>query len=167
MLDTLCTYPLALHHHHTHFPPRSIAKKHLAKMLPSLALLPLLPHLALAAPTTDPIPAHASELSPQHRAGLVLRTLDAIERETRSGRTINFDAVLSPAERDFLGLGGGNAALRERQLIGGGDDYAPYEMPCPDNYDWVRSADVRCDLYGVGTALRVHGGKHDMILESG
>jgi hypothetical protein len=29
-----------------------------------------------------------------------------------------------------------------RQLIGGGDDYAPYAVPCPDNFDWIRPANV-------------------------
>ena len=29
-----------------------------------------------------------------------------------------------------------------RQLIGGGDDYAPYEVPCPSNFEWIRPASV-------------------------
>lgn len=29
-----------------------------------------------------------------------------------------------------------------RQLIGGGDDYAPYSVPCPENFDWIRPASV-------------------------
>lgn len=117
--------------------------KQIIKMIPTLALLPILPLLALAAPSSSPAPStDALGLSEQDRAGLILRTLDAIERETRAGRTINFDAVLSPAQRDFLGLGARQGGLEERQLLGGGDDYAPYEMPCPDDYTWVRSADV-------------------------
>lgn len=31
-----------------------------------------------------------------------------------------------------------------RQLLGGGDDYAPYEVPCPSDVTWIRSADVSC-----------------------
>ena len=117
--------------------------KQITKMIPNLALLPILPLLALAAPSSSSNPStDALGLSEQDRAGLILRTLDAIERETRAGRTINFDAVLSPAQRDFLGLGARQGGLEERQLLGGGDDYAPYEMPCPDDYTWVRSADV-------------------------
>ena len=29
-----------------------------------------------------------------------------------------------------------------RQLLGGGDDYAPYEVPCPSDMTWIRPADV-------------------------
>lgn len=29
-----------------------------------------------------------------------------------------------------------------RQLLGGGDEYAPYEVPCPTGWTWVRPADV-------------------------
>ena len=29
-----------------------------------------------------------------------------------------------------------------RQLLGGGDDYAPYEVPCPSNFEWIRPAAV-------------------------
>lgn len=114
-------------------------------MLPVIALLQLVPLLsfALAAPSLS-ISTDALGLTEQHRAGLVLKTLHAIEKETQAGRTIDFDAVLSPAEREFLGFGRRDGkALQQRQLLGGGDEYAPYEMPCPDNYDWVRSAAVR------------------------
>jgi hypothetical protein len=29
-----------------------------------------------------------------------------------------------------------------RQLFFGQDDYAPWEMPCPSDYTWIRPADV-------------------------
>ena len=30
-----------------------------------------------------------------------------------------------------------------RQLLGGGDDYAPYQVPCPSDFTWIRPANVR------------------------
>lgn len=36
-----------------------------------------------------------------------------------------------------------------RQLLGGGDDYAPYSVPCPSDLTWIRPADVGlCTLRG-------------------
>lgn len=61
------------------------------------------------------------------KRALVLRLVKEIEEVTRDGGKIDLDALLSP---------------EERQLIGGGDEYAPYQVPCPTGFTWVRSADV-------------------------
>lgn len=95
-------------------------------MLVALLLLPLLAHAAIPDPD-------------QLRAGIVLRALAAIERETRLGKTINIEALFSPEDKDLLGL-------QKKQLIGGGSEYAPYSVPCPDGIEWVRGANVSFDM---------------------
>jgi len=46
-------------------------------------------------------------------------------------------SILEKADRD-----GHDVGLVARQLFGGNDEFAPYEMPCPSDYTWVRAADV-------------------------
>jgi len=51
-------------------------------------------------------------------------------------------SILEKAERD-----GHDVGLVARQLFGGNDEFAPYEMPCPSDYTWVRDADVSENLF--------------------
>jgi len=51
-------------------------------------------------------------------------------------------SILQKAERD-----GHDVGLVARQLFGGNDEFAPYEMPCPSDYTWVRDADVSKHLF--------------------
>lgn len=90
-------------------------------MLINAAIPLVLFSLVLARPSADP------ELVKAAKKALVLRLVKDIDEQTRNGAELNLDALLSP---------------QERQLIGGGDDYAPYEVPCPTGWTWVRSADV-------------------------
>lgn len=121
----------------------------LTSPLPYLLLLLLSPTLTLAlARPQSLIPPHkslTSQISEEAKAGLILRTLAAIEHETRHGRTIDFEALLSEDELHALGLGTRAVVGRDmegRQLLGGGREYAPYAMPCPEGLEWVRSAQV-------------------------
>jgi lysophospholipase len=54
--------------------------------------------------------------------------------EARAAVILN---ILEKADRD-----GQDVGLVARQLFGGNDEYAPYEIPCPSDYTWVRPADV-------------------------
>jgi len=54
--------------------------------------------------------------------------------EARAAVILN---ILERAERD-----GHDVGVVARQLFGGNDEYAPYEMPCPADFTWVRPADV-------------------------
>jgi len=54
--------------------------------------------------------------------------------EARAAVILN---ILEKAEKD-----GHDVGLVARQLFGGNDEYAPYEMPCPSDQTWVRPADV-------------------------
>jgi HEAT repeat protein len=58
--------------------------------------------------------------------------------EARAAVILN---LLEKADRD-----GHDVGLVARQLLGDlfgdNDEFAPYEMPCPSDYTWVRPADV-------------------------
>jgi hypothetical protein len=51
-------------------------------------------------------------------------------------------AQATPADPRYALLEAGKRELTRKQLLGGGDDFAPYEMPCPSDYTWIRKADV-------------------------
>ena len=53
-------------------------------------------------------------------------------------------AALALRAVEIAGREGKDVGLVARQLFGGSDDegYKPYEMPCPSDFTWVRSADV-------------------------
>jgi len=67
--------------------------------------------------------------------------------EARAAVILN---VLEKAGRD-----GQDVGLVARQLLGGllgdNDEFAPYEVPCPSDYTWVRAADV--SFYLIRRAL--------------
>lgn len=51
---------------------------------------------------------------------------------------------------EIAGREGKDVGVVARQLFGGGDEqYRPYEMPCPSDFTWVRSADVRLAIRSV------------------
>ena len=57
------------------------------------------------------------------------------------------------ARREGQGSGG-RLAMATRQLLGGGEGYAPYAVTCPGNVTWIRSAEVNdstVDENGRGT----------------
>lgn len=58
--------------------------------------------------------------------------------EARAAVILN---ILKEADKN-----GQDVALVARQLFGGNDEYAPYEIPCPDGFTWVRPADVSLKL---------------------
>lgn len=96
-------------------------------MIPN-ALLPiaLLASLAIAVPS----PALDPEFRKNAKRAIAIKLAREIELQTRDGGALDMTAVeglLSP---------------EERQLLGGGDEYAPYQVPCPTGWNWVRSADV-------------------------
>jgi lysophospholipase len=90
------------------------------------AIVPLLVlnSLVVALPSN---PANDVAFRKAAKRALVLRLVKEIEEQTRDGSKLDLDALLSP---------------EERQLIGGGDEYAPYKVPCPTGWTWVRAADV-------------------------
>ena len=53
-------------------------------------------------------------------------------------------AALALRAVEKAGMEGKDVGVVARQLFGGGDneEYRPYEMPCPSDFTWVRSADV-------------------------
>jgi lysophospholipase len=59
--------------------------------------------------------------------------------EARAAVILN---ILKQADKN-----GQDVALVARQLFGGNDEYAPYEIPCPDGFTWVRPADVSLILH--------------------
>lgn len=67
--------------------------------------------------------------------------------EARAAVILN---ILERAERD-----GHDVGVVARQLFGGNDEYAPYEMPCPADFTWVRPADVS-DNSISSRGLRLH-----------
>ncbi|KAI9633403.1 lysophospholipase catalytic domain-containing protein [Dioszegia hungarica] len=94
------------------------------------AILPLvlLNSLAFALPSSPNADAEFRRIA---KRALALRLVKDIEEQTRDGGKVDLDTLLSP---------------QERQLLGGGDEYAPYQVPCPTGWNWVRSA----DSLGVG-----------------
>jgi len=82
-----------------------------------LGLLAVLPFLAgaLAAPQPVPVP---------DRPNLLREQLGARILAELAKRTDKPPSALA------------------RQLLGGGDSYAPYEIPCPSDVTWIRPADV-------------------------
>lgn len=90
------------------------------------AILPLvlLNSLAFALPSSPNADAEFRRIA---KRALALRLVKDIEEQTRDGGKVDLDTLLSP---------------QERQLLGGGDEYAPYQVPCPTGWNWVRSADV-------------------------
>jgi hypothetical protein len=59
-----------------------------------------------------------------------------------------------PADPRYALLEATKGELTRRQLLGGGDDFAPYEMPCPEGYTWIRSADVSVTIPAIGSCIK-------------
>jgi hypothetical protein len=68
---------------------------------------------------------------------LVSTTLARPAQVLDEARAAAILSILERAERD-----GHDVGVVARQLFGGNDEYAPYEIPCPDGFTWVRPADV-------------------------